>query len=305
MKKHVPVLLNEVINQFKNIESESVNIIDCTLGQAGHSWEIYSNLKKGVLLSIDLNKSSIEWVAKNYELTLSEDQLTKSKLRAERVDDEKKWIIIEGDFSNLKEILEKEGLNKVDFILADLGFSNFELNQNIGISFSNSNQDLNMNYSGTGIFAKDILNGFNENELKEVFAKYFDKISLKVSIGRIKSFRGRTKFAKIGDLQKAFGGLPNSYLIKATQALRSFVNQEELKLKSLCESMQDLISDNGLALVITFNPLEEEIVENVFVKHQIVEPNIEEIIKNPQSRSAKLYVYKKTTNTSTPKERWT
>lgn len=287
MKKHVPVLFAEVIKYFEEINSNKLIAIDCTLGQGGHSKEIFELMKEGVLLSIDLNKNSIEWVANEYNLTIENNKYQKPGFN-------KKWILNENNFVDFDLILRENNLQKADFILADLGFSNYELKQNIGISYSESKQDLNMNYSNTNnsITAKDILNKYTRNQLKNIFQNYFDQKSLKVVLNRLIDYRESKEFRITGDLQYALKKLPNNFLIKVTQALRAYINAEEEGLANLCKKIKLFLSDGGIGLVITFNNLEEKIVNSVFGDHQIVEPNINEIIKNPQSRSAKLHIYK-------------
>ena len=300
MKKHIPVLLTEVIAELKSLNlEEEIVAVDCTLGQAGHSWEIYSNIKKGVLLSIDLNKTTIEWVADEYDL----DEAKEDFLSFKKVDAQKEWLLARSNFSELKNLIAKVGVEKVDFLLADLGFSNFELDQNLGISFSDSNQDLNMNYSNSGISAKDVLNNFDEKQLVQVFNNYFDANGLQQVLNKIKTARGRKSFEKISDLQNTFKNLPTHFLVKVTQALRSFVNNEEEVLKNLCLEIKSLLSENGKALIITFNPLEEKIVKENFVEFTVLDPNINEIIKNPQSRSAKLYIFKKSKDRNPQQEK--
>lgn len=297
MKKHIPVLFNEVIKELKSLNlQEEITAIDCTLGQAGHSNEIFETINSGVLLSIDLNKKTIEWVADHFEL----EKLEAEEIPYQKDKGNKKWIIANSSFSNLREILQKIGKVKIDFLLADLGFSNFELGQNLGISFKEANQELNMNYSGTGLKAKDILNNFDDSGLTEVFRDYFDQNELNQVLNKIKTVRGRKSFEKTFELSNAFKSLPQSFLIRVVQALRSYVNHEEDALRKLCEDAKSLLSDSGKALIITFNPLEEKIVKEIFVEYTVLEPNINEIITNPQSRSAKLYIYKKTTGDKDP-----
>lgn len=287
--KHIPVLLEEVIREFKQINKNTIVAIDCTLGQGGHSYEIYKLLDRGVLISIDLNKNSIEWTAKFYGLEYQEKDSAFVKY-----DGVKKWNIINDDFSNLGKILIEKNLETFDFLIADLGFSNFELKENLGISYAESNQELNMNYSSTGIKAKDALNGYDSDALSAIFEKYFQKShDIDRIINKIKTFRGRKTFEKNSDLNACLSRFPDSFKIKVYQALRSYVNQEESKLSELCKIIISSLSQEGIALIISFNEMEEEIINKTLGKHQIVEPNIKEIIDNPQSRSAKLHIYKK------------
>ena len=57
--KHVPVLLNEVIEGLK-IKSDGI-YLDLTLGRGGHSSEILKRLtSKGLLVGVDQDKEAIK-----------------------------------------------------------------------------------------------------------------------------------------------------------------------------------------------------------------------------------------------------
>jgi 16S rRNA C1402 N4-methylase RsmH len=57
--------------------------------------------------------------------------------------------------------------------------------------------------------------------------------------------------------------------------------------------MPTLLTEKGTGAIITFNSVEESVITYHLSDVTVKEPNITEIIKNPQSRSAKLYIYKK------------
>lgn len=283
--KHNPVLLNEVIAIFKQIQNnfDELICIDCTLGQAGHSFEIFKNLKRGVLLSIDLFIDSIEWTAKTYGFQSNRKQ-----------ENGKQWILVNDKFSNLDQILKDESKETFDFLLADLGFSNLELISNLGISYSSQDQILDMRYGNTELKASDILNNFSNEELFSILKKYSDipENLIDAMIKRVLSFRKTGEFKKVYDVNKALGNISSKVLAKLFQVLRIVVNQEDMELQKLTEIIKSRQSENGVSLIITFNNFEEEILQKSFGKHEIVEPNIKEIISNPQSRSAKLHIYK-------------
>jgi len=284
--KHNPVLLGEVIKIFEETQKnfDELICIDCTLGQAGHSFEIYKNLKRGVLLSIDLFIDSIEWTAKTYNF--------QPNLKLE--DNNKKWILINESFSKLDEILQNQNKEKFDFLLADLGFSNLELISNLGISYSSRDQVLDMRYGKTDLKASDILNNFSQNELISILMTFSDlpENLIEAVAKRILSFRKNNEFAKVYDIEKALGNISSKVLAKLFQVLRIVVNKEDEELRRLAEIIKTRQSANGVSLIITFNNFEEQILQESFGKHEVVEPNIKEIISNPQSRSAKLHIYK-------------
>jgi len=286
-EKHKPVFLKEVIDFFNHAQAQAnkdMVCIDCTLGQAGHSFEIFKNLKRGVLLSIDLSHVSIEWTAKNFDF--NENNLKQEK--------SKKWMLFNDNFSNIKDILVKNDLEKFDFLLADLGFSNLQLTENLGISYSSLQQTLDMRYGKEGNTADEILNGASEDYIAEILFRYTDmdrNLVIETS-KRIIRYRKKAPIAKVKDVYSALGSISKSAVVKLFQALRIVINKEDEKLLILCELIKEMQSDNGVSLIITFNQFEELILEKSFGKHEIIEPNIKEIISNQQSRSAKLHIFK-------------
>src|SRR5690554_3676359 len=105
--KHIPVLLNESIDDL-NIKPDGI-YVDCTMGGAGHSSEILKKLSnKGHLYCFDqddyaINRGNLvlKQIANNY-------------------------TIIKSNFVNIKEELNKIGVERVDGILYDLGVSSFQ-----------------------------------------------------------------------------------------------------------------------------------------------------------------------------------
>lgn len=286
-EKHKPVFLGEVIglfNQIQNSLDRDLVCIDCTLGQAGHSFEIFKKLKKGVLLSIDLSKVSIEWTAKNFGFG-------EGYIKNENY---KKWILVNDDFSNIRSILDKYNLEKFDFLIADLGFSNLQLKEDLGISYSSLKQGLDMRYGRNGITAREILDKASEQYIIEILVKYTDlnRNLATETAKRILRFRKKTSFARVKDVYSALGSISKQVIVKLFIALRIVVNKEDEKLLMLCESIKEKQSIDGCSLVITFNRFEEIILQKYFGEHKITLPNIKDIISNQQSRSAKLHIFK-------------
>jgi len=101
MFKHIPVLFEEVLENFKSLEKGDI-IIDGTLGKGGHSKLLLENGFK--VIGIDRDKEAVEEAKKNLE------NFDKIK-------------IVHDNSSHIKDILLKLKIKKVSGILLDLGIS--------------------------------------------------------------------------------------------------------------------------------------------------------------------------------------
>ena len=112
-------------------------------------------------------------------------------------------------------------------------------------------------------------------------------------------------------------GNPNKYLAQVFQALRIEVNDELGALKELLEQVPQVLKKGGRVAVITFHSIEDRLVkvffrdnsfelpeENPFentrrlislkaINKKPLEASVEEIKRNPRSRSARLRVAEK------------
>lgn len=317
MNKHVPVLLEPVLKEFDaSIEKKDFIVaIDCTLGQAGHSYEIFKKISKGVLISIDLDRETIEWVhnflSETYNLKfsdISDESLFGYKFENENL----AWYLVQSDFSDFDSVLSKIGIANANFILADLGFSNYQLQLNRGISFDRPGQRLDMRYESvqnlkltnpnvqqdldvSTLSAAEILNTFNKEQLSRIFIELGQIEFPNKLVGDIIAARKIKTFEYVRDILYILNKpkYPKSIKYKFFQALRSFVNNENERLLKLIETSKQKLSEDGKLLVITFNSIEEGIIKQNATNVQEIEPEITELIKNNQSRSAKLYIYKK------------
>src|SRR5690554_5790454 len=104
--KHITVLKDEAI-EYLNIKPDGI-YVDLTLGGAGHSEEILKNLTTGHLYAFDQDE---------YALGVAETKLSKYNNKT----------LIFSNFANVKEKLNELGVTKVDGILADLGMSSFQI----------------------------------------------------------------------------------------------------------------------------------------------------------------------------------
>lgn len=291
---HIPVLLKETINSL-DIKPDGF-YIDCTLGDGGHSYEIFKQLSsKGLLISIDQDQYAIDFV-KNYYKDLIKDN----------------WIIVKSNFSKIDDIASQYS-RKPDGILMDLGLSSRQLEQshNRGFSYLEENEPLDMRMDESlGVKAKDLLAVLPEKELEKLFRTYGEERYSKKIAKEIK--KNITDINTVGDLTRlVYGVVPAGHQSsknpsrRVFQALRIAVNDELNSLKIGLDNSFKILNKNGRLSVITFHSLEDRIVKDFF--HNIVEsgegvllfntviaPTDVEKMKNPRSASAKLRTIIKT-----------
>ena len=300
---HYSVLLNESIEGL-NIKPDGV-YVDCTLGYGGHSSEILKRIPKGFLYSFDQDEEAIKY----------------SKERLSKIGDNFK--IIYSNFSNLKEELEELGVEKVDGIVFDLGFSSPQVDdESRGFSFmKDAPLDMRMDLSQE-FSAQNVVNEYSEAALKTIFFKYGEeKFSGSIAKNIVKKRPLKTTMELVKVIE---GSVPYKYFRehhperKIFQAIRIEVNHELDVLESVLPDAIDLLNKNGRISVITFHSLEDRIVKQTFKKESEIDelfsglrecdipeqykpkiklvnrkpilPSEEELRENRRSASAKLRV---------------
>lgn len=301
--EHITVLLNEAI-EYLNIKEDGI-YVDCTLGGAGHSSLILSKLKSGHLYSFDQD---------DYAISVAKERLDKIS---------NNYTIIKSNFVNIKEELEKLGVNKVDGILYDLGVSSFQFDDGErGFSYNyDAKLDMRMDQS-KNFSAYSIINEYDYDSLVRIFYMYGEEpFSKQIAKKIIENRPINTTFELVDVIKKA---LPNKVLNskghpakRIFQALRIEVNDELKVFEKSLNSAIDLLNKNGRVVVISFHSLEDRICKTIFkdnseikvpknvpliiketpklkliTKHPIT-PSDEEINNNNRSHSAKMRVAEK------------
>jgi 16S rRNA (cytosine1402-N4)-methyltransferase len=289
-KIHVPVLLNESL--------ESLDIkpngfyIDCTLGDGGHSYEIFRKLSPdGLLVSIDQDSNAIDFVKEYYKDILSEKD---------------NWKLENTNFSKIDKIASKYD-RKPDGIFMDLGFSSRQLedSKNRGFSYQESEEPLDMRMDTTlAVTAADLLKVLTEKDLSMIFKRYGEERYANKIAHAIKT--SDKPIEKVGDLTKLiYETIPAESITKKNpsrrvfQALRIVVNDELHSLEYGLDKSFEILNENGRLSVITFHSLEDRIVKwffnnkvksgrGVLLFTKPIAPTDEEEKQNPRSTSAKL-----------------
>jgi 16S rRNA (cytosine1402-N4)-methyltransferase len=117
-------------------------------------------------------------------------------------------------------------------------------------------------------------------------------------------------------LQPLIKGNRNQYLAKVFQALRIEVNDEMGALEEFLQSLYEMMKPGARAVIITYHSLEDRMVKNLFktgnvygeqekdfygnikkyfkvLTKKALIPSLDEQLKNPRSRSAKMRVAEK------------
>lgn len=260
--KHIPVLLNEVIEGL-NINPSGI-YVDLTLGRGGHSEEILKRLNDGVLIGVDQDETAI-------------------KESQERLKDfSSKCVLVRANFSQVDEILKSQHIDKVDGILMDLGVSSPQFDDvSRGFTYRyDAPLDMRMDQRKT-LTAKIIVNTYSLSELTKIFQDYGEeKYSYSIAKNIIKAREKKeieTTFELV-DIIKA--SKPSKELKKVGhpakqvfQALRIAVNDELNVLYDTLLKVPYLLKSNGRLAIITFHSGEDKIVKQIFKKLTVIEGN--------------------------------
>jgi 16S rRNA (cytosine1402-N4)-methyltransferase len=294
---HKPVLLNEVLESLRLEEKDMV--FDGTLGGGGYAQEICKIISGGILIGTDLDEEAIKRTRKRLESFLCRKEF------------------FQKNYSEIKNILEKLNIEKIDKIVLDLGISSDQLEiEKKGISFQNLDDDLDMNLASAkedkALTAGEILNSWSEESMADIFFYYGgEKASRKVAKAIVER-RGEKDFEKVSDLveliEEEIGYFYKNKKIhpatKIFQALRITVNDEIENLKKTIKEGVDVLKEGGIFSIVTFHSLEDKVVKNIFreledsevgerVNKKVIKPSEEEVNENKRSRSAKLRVFRK------------
>ena len=250
--KHKPVLLEECINGL-NIKKNGI-YVDGTLGGAGHSKKILELLgNTGRLIGIDRDEEALKAAKQNLQDFNNVDY-------------------IHGNHDDIKTVLEKIGVLKVDGILLDLGVSSYQLDEkNRGFSYLGENiLDMRMD-KRQELTAKEVVNTYSEENLANIIYKYGEeKFSRKIA-KNICAYRKKKQIETTNELveiiEKSIPGFAkkNGHPAKKTfQAIRIEVNNEIEPLHKTVEDCIECLKPGGRLCIITFHSLEDRAVKNAY-----------------------------------------
>ena len=254
--KHKPVMLMPCIEGLE-IKSDGI-YVDGTLGGAGHSIEIAKRLsQKGNLIGIDRDEEAL-------------------RAAQEKLKDFSNVIYVHDNHDNIKEILEKLEIEKVDGILLDLGVSSYQLDErNRGFSYLGENKlDMRMDKTQE-LTAETVVNTYEEKELADIIYQYGEERFSRQIARNICRQREKEKITTTKQLVEIIeNSIPKSkqkdgHPAKRTfQAIRIEVNNEIKPLYNTVMDCIDCLKDKGRLCIITFHSLEDRAVKNAYIEAQ-------------------------------------
>ncbi|MGM7635938.1 16S rRNA (cytosine(1402)-N(4))-methyltransferase RsmH [Bacillus sp. Hm123] len=307
--EHTTVLLKETVDGL-NIHPNGI-YVDCTLGGAGHSEYLLSQLgEEGKLYAFDQDETAIKH----------------AKEKLARFGD--KVVFVKSNFKYIREELQRLGVDKVDGILYDLGVSSPQLDTpERGFSYHHDAPlDMRMDLTG-GVTAYEVVNHWPYEHLVRIFFQYGEEKFSKQIARKIEAAREKSPIETTGELVELIkegipaaarrkGGHPAKRIF---QAIRIAVNDELGVFEQSIKNSIELLNSKGRISVITFHSLEDRICKTIFraaskgpdlppglpvipeeyqpeltlITRKPILPSEEELQHNNRARSAKLRIAEK------------
>jgi len=306
--EHISVLLKETVDGL-DIKPDGI-YVDGTLGGGGHSEEILKRLDTGKLIGIDQDENAL-------------------KAASERLKEYgDKFIPVRDNFSNILEVIEKLGINKIDGMMMDLGVSSHQLDEaDRGFSYRyDAPLDMRMDQR-SDLDAYRVVNTYTEDDLNRIFRDYGEENWAR----RIAKFICEQREEKPIETTLELVDLIYRAILAATrregghpakrtfQAIRIEVNGELEIIKQTIKDITSVLNKGGRISIITFHSLEDRLVKQTYkelatgcicppeipicmcnnkpklkvITRKPILPSQTELEMNARSKSAKLRVAKR------------
>ena len=294
---HISVLLQEAIDGL-DIKAGDV-FVDGTYGAGGHTAEVVRRF--GETIKIFAIDADITAISRGKALGSGSQGLASGNV-----------TLIHGNFRNIDELLRERGIEHIDKVLLDIGFSSDQLVDGRGLSFR-TDEPLDMRFStDQELTAETIVNEWDEETLRTIIKAYGEeRWAGRIARGIVRT-RELSPIKTTTDLVNIIlSATPRRYqherLHPATrtfQALRITVNDELQALQEGMEKSFHILNPGGRLAIISFHSLEDRLVKNYFKileqtklgKRMSKKPLIAKEVEreeNPRSRSAKLRIIEK------------
>lgn len=279
--EHVTVLKTEtielVLNNFvKHQRQNELIYADCTLGGAGHTIHLLEQLNQ--LLQKPHNASrKIELICCDQDplaLRVASERITQWQAQTQAPDVNLKATLLNENFKQLTKWLnEHRPMKQLNGLIADLGVSSPQLDHaERGFSFQKSGPlDMRMN-NQSGMTAQHLVETSTEAELSYIFSNYGEEPRARALARAIVKDRSAgslplSNTVTFAEYVARVLGYHQSRVHPATrifQALRIAVNEELSSVECLLQDIPSMISNNGIAALISFHSLEDRLVKQYF-----------------------------------------
>lgn len=284
--RHVSVVPAEVLRLLAPQPGQV--IVDATVGGGGHARLLAERIvPDGRLIGLDRDAAMLERARPGLEgLPIT---------------------LVHAAFDNLRSVLDKLGIDRVDAVLADLGISSDQLDEaGRGFSFQQTGPlDMRMDVTQRES-AGDLLRRLNERDLADLIYQLGEERFSRRIARRIVETRRTTPLEtteQLAELVRRCVPRPKGRhaidpATRTFQALRIAVNDELGALERLLEELPRCLKPGGKAAIISFHSLEDRRVKHAFAVKEIwqaltkkpLQATEEETSSNPRARSAKLRV---------------
>lgn len=307
MKAHASVLYEESLHYIAPKDGEVY--VDGTFGAGGHT--------RGLLEAADCRVYAID---RDPDVQIFADALEKEFPGRVK--------LLQGNFSDMKILLQDEGVAAVHGILLDVGVSSMQLDTpGRGFSFR-YDAPLDMRMSQTGRDAATLVNEAEETELADIIYQYGgERMSRRIAKAIVLA-RAETPISRTFQLADIIRRAVRSYndsidpATRTFQAIRIWVNDELGEISRALEAAEELLAPGGRLVVISFHSLEDSLVKDFintaagkqegvsryvpvvtkqqqphtfeWITRKAIKPTEEEVKANPRSRSARLRAAKRT-----------
>lgn len=303
---HEPVLLQPVLELLQEHFSidQPLKIWDGTVGMGGHASAMLEKFPQAKLFASDHDQEMLSFAKK-------------------RIVENIQWVN-----ANYRENpFAKQ--SPFDFIFLDLGVSSLHYDVfERGFSFRfEQNLDMRMDHR-INITAQYWLNNANEKEIRDVLYRYGEEKKSFAIAKKICQLRVQNPINTTWQLKdicqscyppyyKARSHADRNPALRTFQAIRIFINKELESLEQALGFMPQLLSINGLLVIISFHSLEDKLVKKKFqdlsfipdnspfakqhylpgnfrmLKNKAIMATPQEVEKNQRSRSARMRVLKR------------
>ncbi|HUZ83626.1 MAG TPA: 16S rRNA (cytosine(1402)-N(4))-methyltransferase RsmH [Gaiellales bacterium] len=247
---HVPVLAAEVSGLLELRPGDTV--VDCTFGAGGHAALLEPQLQgRGMYIAVDRDAEAVEH-HRRFAATATAPT-----------------TFMRGDFSLVLRNLAATG-GRAQAVLMDLGMSSMQVDSvERGFSYAtDAPLDMRMDRDADTT-AADILNGWSERELADVFRSYGEeRFSRQIAraVVRRREQRPFTRSADLVEVIKQAIPTPSRFgqghpARRVFQALRIATNDELTSLSEGLDRALDVLTPGGRMAVISFHSLEDRIVK--------------------------------------------